>query len=258
MTVSELCFATQAASLSALPLWSPLSAKSIYDRTQMLEKHFVDRLSNSPKSNFCKDQYLYFRGFQPDNKPKYFSSLKARLFTQPLYPLTDLVLTTLLQDIKQVNQRDPNVAERLSAGFITGAATAIFYTNYTRYERVTLIVRNGTFFSCLLVATPMLQRKIDRYIPGSGKAHSITTMTLASAIPASIYSCVATAHDLMAIMRQSDQSPRIQNSAFAAVRAALRTYGKATLKTGSKALLGASIVEMTTFNLFKNFYLDKC
>ncbi len=274
MTVSESYhsqIATQAASLSILPGWYPFFAKSIYQRSQILESKSPGDLSHS---NFFKNKCNYYRGFT------------ANLSMQPLYPLTDWMLGTLLNKIKQANQRDPNIVERLGAGFITGATTVALAnpyevtviasqkyreTPYSAFKKVLkysgvkgfytgslpMAVRNGTFLSGLLVTTPALQEKINQHIPGVGKAHDIATMVLASTIPASMYICVAIPLDFMAIMRQSDPSGKIHISAFQAIKAAYHKHGKAAFRAGLGNRLLACTIEMAGFNLFKNFYLDK-
>jgi hypothetical protein len=263
--------AIQAASLSILPGWYPFFAKSIYQRSQILESKSPGDLSHS---NFFKNKCNYYRGFT------------ANLSMQPLYPLTEWMLGVLLNKIKQVNQRDPNIVERVGAGFITGAATVALanpydviviasqkygQTPYSAFKKVLkcsgarglytgalpMAVRNGTFVSSLLVATPVLQKKIDQHISGTGKVHDVAIMILASTIPASMYICVAIPLDFMAIMRQSDPLGKIHTSAFQAIKAAYHKHGRAAFKAGLGNRLLACTIEMAGFNLFKNFYLEK-
>lgn len=260
--------ATQMASLSALPLWYPFFAKSIYQRSQVMQSKVPGDLSHS---TFFKNRWNYYRG------------ITANLPMQPLYPLTDWVLGGLLQKIGQANQRDPNIGERLGAGFITGAMTAVFANPYEvtiiaaqkhsekpyrAFKRVLndsgvkgfykgslpMGVRNGTFLGNLLITTPALQKGLDPHIPGSGTMHDIVTTILASTIPASIYICIAVPLDFMAIMRQSDPSGRVYASAFQAMNAAYHKHGKSAFKAGLSHRLVACIIEMAGFNLFRNFY----
>jgi hypothetical protein len=261
--------ATQAASLSILPLWYPFFAKSVYQRSQILKSKFPGDLSHS---NFFQNKRNYYRGFT------------ANLSMQPLYPLTDWMLGTLLDKIKQANQRDPNIGERLGAGFITGAATVAIAnpyeviviasqkhreTPYSSFKKVLKYSgvkglyngaipmggRNGLFLGGIFVATPALQEKMDQHIPGVGKTHDIATMVLASTIPASMYICVAIPLDFMAIMRQSDPSGKIHTSAFQAIKAAYHKHGKAAFRAGLGNRLLACTIEMAGFNILKNFYL---
>lgn len=274
MTISESYYsqlATQAASLSILPLWYPFFAKSLYQRSQIIESKSPGDLSHS----------FFF-----NNKRNYYRGITANLCMQPLFPMTDWLLGFFLKTIKQVNQRDPNIAERIGAGFITGATTVVLAnpyevtviasqnyreSAYKAFKRVLkgpgvpglykgwrpMAFRNGTFISSLLVATPALQEKIKHYIPGSGKAYEIATMILASTIPACGYICVAVPLDFMAIMRQSDPSGKIYTSSFQALGAAYQKHGVAALRAGLKKRLTACIIEITGFNWLKKFYLDR-
>lgn len=223
MTISQSYYAnqiaTQIASLSIAPIWYPFLAKSLYQRSQIIESRIPGDLSHS---NFFRNKCNYYRGFT------------ASLIVQPLYPITDWVLGTLLNQIQQIRQREPNLAERVSAGFITGTTTVILANPYDviilaaqkhtegpyktikrviKYSgikglytgAVPMAIRNGTFVSNLLVTTPAVQKKIYHFIPGDGKWHEVVTMALASTLPASIYICVSVPLDFMAIMRQSDR-----------------------------------------------------
>ncbi len=263
--------ATQAASLSILPGWYPFFAKSIYQRSQIIESKSPGNLSHSTFFN---------------NKGNYYRGLTANLSMQPLFPMTDWILNTLLKKIQQANQRDPNIAERISAGFITGTTTVILAnpyevtviasqkyqeSSYKAFKRVLncsgvkglytgaipMAIRNGTFISSLLVTTPALQKKINHLIPGSGKAHDIATMVLASTIPASAYICVVVPLDFMAIMRQSDPSGKVYTSALQTLKAAYHKHGRGAFKAGLGNRLIACTIEMAGFNLLKNFYLEK-
>lgn len=263
--------ATQAASLSILPCWYPFFAKSVYQRSQIIESKSPGNLSHS---TFFNNRRNYYRG------------LAANLSMQPLFPMTDWILGTLLKKIQQANQRDPNIAERIGAGFITGATTVILANPYEvtviasqkyressfkAFKRILrssgvkgvytgslpMGIRNGTFISCLLVTTPALQKKINHWIPGSGKAHDIASMVLASVIPASAYTCVAVLLDFGAIMRQSDPSGKVYTSAFQAIQAAYHKHGRSAFKAGLGNRLFACTIEMAGFNLLKEFYLEK-
>lgn len=258
--------ATQAASLSILPLWYPFFAKSVYKRSQIIE-------SLSP-STFFK------------NKRNYYKGLTANLAMQPLFPLTDWALENLLEKIQQATQREPNAAERIFAGFITGTTTVAIANPYgvtviasQRYQEnaykafkrvinstgvkglytgsFPMAIRNGSFVSSLLVTTPDLQEKIKHLIPGSGKAYNITTMVLASTLPAATYIFVAAPLDLMANMRQSDPSCKLYSSALHTLKAAYQKHGKGAFKVGLGNRLLACTIEMAGFNLLKNYYSEE-
>lgn len=263
--------ATQLASLTVLPLWYPLFAKSLYQRSQIIESKAPGDLSHSTFFN---------------NKRNYYRGLSINLAMQPLFPLSDWVLNHLLKKIEQANQRDPNVAERMGAGFIAGASTVLFSNPcevtliasqkyqenaYKAFKRVwknsgargfytgsvPTAIGNGTYLSCLFVTTPFLQKQIHKQIPGSGKVHDMATMVLAATMPACAYISISVPIDLMSIMRQSDPERKIYTSAFQTIRAAYQKHGKAAFKAGLKNRLAASMIEMTGFNLLRNFYLEK-
>lgn len=264
--------ATQGASLSGLLLWHPFFAKSVYLRSQIMESKSPGDLSHS---DFFKNKRNYYRG------------LPAALWMEPLFPATDWILGSLLKKIQQVAQRDPNIAERMGAGFVTGVTTIAVANPYevtliTAQNKkepvrkalmriwkssgpkgfytgsVPMAVRNGSFGSSLLVAVPTLQKEIAPYIPGSGKAHEVVTMVLASTIPASIYTCtLAVPVDFMAIMRQSDPSGKVYTSAFQTLKAAYNKHGLPAFKAGLGNRLTACIIQMAGLHLFRNYYLGK-
>lgn len=273
MTISETYrnqMATQAASLTILPAWYPFFATSLYQRSHIIESKLPGDLSHS----------IFFK-----NRRNFYRGITANLSMQPLFPITDWILGSLLQKIKQVNQREPNLAERMGAGFITGAFTVLLANPYEvtvlasqrnetgpykAFQRVMntsgirglytgaipMGLRNGTFISLLYVTTPVLYEKLDNHVPGTGKTHTVATMILASTIPASIYICVAIPLDFMAIMRQSDPSGKVYRTAFQAIKAAYNKHGVAAFKAGLANRLIACTIEMAGFNLLKNYYTE--
>lgn len=274
MTIHEIYhsqIATQAASLTILPVWWPFFSKSIFQRAQITQSISPNNLSHSTFFN---------------NKRNYYRGITANLSMQPLFPITDWILTTLLKKIEEANHREPNIAERMGAGFITGTTTVILAnpyevtviasqkyeeSSYKAFKRILkytgvkgfytgwlpMAIRNGTFASSLFVSTPLIHSQLNKLFTGSGKAHDIATMVLASTIPASAYLCVAVPLDLMAIMRQSDPSKKIYTSALQTLKAAYHKHGIGAFKAGLMNRLIACSIEMAGFNLLKNFYLEK-
>lgn len=258
----------QAASLTILPIWYPFFAKSLYQRAQVLESKFPGDLSHS---TFFSQKRNYYRG------------MTANLILQPLFPLAEWMLTSLLQKTQQINQRDPNLAEKIAAGFITGSSTALIanpyeatliasqkqgeppYKSFIRILKhagpsgfytgiVPMAIRNGTFVSGLFVTSPELKKMIDPQIPGSGVVHHMAATALGAAIPATIFTCVAVPFDLAAIMRQSDPNKEKFHSTLQAMQKAFAKHGIAALKAGVLLRLCASIIEMTGFNLLADTY----
>src|SRR5258708_3614150 len=99
--------ATQAASLTTLPFWYPFFAKSIYERSQILQSKTPGNLSHT---NFFANKMNYYRG------------ISANLFLQPLYPYSQWLLTMLLEKIGIMYQRHPTLTEKAVAAFITGVS----------------------------------------------------------------------------------------------------------------------------------------
>lgn len=258
----------QAASLTILPVWYPFFAKSLYQRAHVLESKFPGDLSHS---TFFSQKRNYYRG------------ITANLSLQPLFPLAEWMLTTLLEKIQQINQRDPNLAEKIAAGFITGSSTALIanpyeatiiasqkyreppYKSFMRILKnigtsgfytgiIPMAIRNGTFVSGLFVTSPELKKIIDPKIPGSGIAHHMTATALGAAIPATIFTCVAVPFDLAAIMRQSDPNKEKFHSTLQAMQKVYSKHGIAALKAGMLMRLCASIIEMTGFSLLTDAY----
>ncbi len=258
-----------AASLSILPFWYPFFERSLYQRAQILQSKSPGDLSHS---NF------FFR------KRNYYRGITANIFTmQPLIPAAEWMLNTLLTKIQTINKRDPNLAEKFSAGFITGSATAIFANPYEAtniaaqkycespikaFMRVLnesgpkgfytgvlpMAIRNGAFVSSLLVTSPELKIMLDKSIPGSGPSHHLATTVLGAAIPATLFTCMVVPFDLAAVMRQSDPSEEAFHSSFQAMKKAYNKHGIAALKAGTLLRLLACNIEMIGFNLLNNTY----
>ena len=273
MKISEYYneMATQGASVSVLPFWYPPFAKSIYERSRILESQSLGDLS---RSDFFKNKRNYYRGFT------------ANALLQPLFPMADCVLSCLLRKIQQVTQRDPNIKERMGAGFMTGASTALLSNPYEvtviasqkygeaprkAFRRVLqqsgirgfytgalpMAIKNGIFFNSIFILTPALQKTIDLQIQGSGRVYDIVTMLLAATVPAAMVTCGSIPIEVMAIMRQSDPSGKIHTSAFQAIKMAYHKHGKAIFKVGLGARVSACTIELAGFNLFRKFYLGQ-
>jgi hypothetical protein len=260
--------AVQAASLTILPAWYPFFAKSLYQRSQILESKVPGDLSHS---TFFLKKHNYYRG------------ISANLTMQPLFPLAEWLLTTLLKKTQQINQRDPVLAEKFAAGFITGSTTALVanpyeatviasqkhseppYKSFMRILRTSgvkgfytgilpMSIRNGTFLSGLFVTSPELKKLIETRIPGSGTAHYVASTALGSAIPATIFTGIAIPLDLAAVMRQSDPNKEKFHSTIQALKQAHAKHGIAAFKAGALLRLFACVIEMTGFNLLNDGY----
>ena len=116
-------------------------------------------------------------------------------------------------------------------------------------------VKNGTFVGGMFVSTPIFQRKIANWFPITGKIHYAVTLFFGSTIPAIIFTTVAIPFELMAIIRQSNPTQKI--SAFNALTSAFRNSGPRIFTVGLPCRLTATIIEMTGFNYFKEFYQSK-
>jgi hypothetical protein len=263
--------ATQAASLAVLPFWYPFFARSTYERSQILKSVTPGNLSHT---NFFANKMNYYRG------------MSANLFLQPLFPYSQWLLTTLLMKIETMYQRHPTLTEKAFSAFFTGASSVLIANPYEttiiaaqknqvspfqafmhvlRHSGVQgfytgalpMAIRNGTFVSGLFVTSPELQKRLSSYIPGSGPTHQTVTTTLASVIPATLFTCVAVPLDLVAVMRQSDPSGKLHKSAISALKTAYKMHGLRALKAGALMRLLASTIELTGFNLVNNNILEK-
>lgn|GEM_PF-6299911 len=256
--------ALQAASLTALPLWWPLYARSLYKRTALDNKGM---------------SYQTFFGRGSNN----FRGMTANLALQPLYPLAGFVLTTLLQKIEKIQQRDPVLAEKIVASFITGCSTALvanpYETTVIESQRrgesppkafmrilgqsgvkglftgmVPMAIRNGTFLCGLFVTTPELKKWFEKHMPGSGVVHQMAASLLGATVPATIFTCVAIPFDLAAILRQSDPDKQRFHSTLHVLQQVYRKHGLSAIKTGLLLRAAATCIEMAGVNLLKDKY----
>lgn len=257
------------ASLSILPFWYPFFERSLYQRAQILQSKFPGDLSHT---TFFAKKTNYYRGMTMNI-----------LAVQPLYPAAEWLLGVLLEKIQTINQRDPNLAEKFVAGFITGNTTALIANPYeainiaAQKNRETparsfmkilnesgpkgfyrgfipMAFRNGGFCSGLLVTTPEIKRRVDNFIPGTGVPHNFATTALGAMIPATIFTCMVVPFDLAAVMRQSDTSEKVFTSAFDAMKKAYSKHGIAAIKAGTALRLLSTYIEMIGFNMLKDYY----
>lgn len=255
--------AVQAASLTALPFWYPFFARSLYERSQILQSKTPGNLSHS---NFFANKMNYYRG------------ISANLMLQPLFPYSQWLLGTLLGKIEQMYQRHPTMTEKALAAFITGASSVMIANPYeatviaaqqqqTSPVRAFLhvlkqsgvkgfytgalpmAIRNGTFVSGLFVTSPELQQRLEQRLPGSGWTHKFLTTSLASVIPGAIFTFVALPTDLAAVMRQADPCGKVHKSAIQALQAAYKMHGLSAIRAGALMRLLASTIELSVFNL---------
>lgn len=261
--------AASAASLSVLPMWYPFFERSLYQRAQILQSKKPSDLSHT---NFFMRRRNYYRG------------ITANITTmQPLFPAAEWTLQTLLEKIREVNQRDPNLAEKLVAGFITGSTTALlanpyeatniasqqfreppakaflrilsksgvkgFYTGF-----IPMALRNGSFVSGLFVTSPELSKMFDKMLPGTSSLHQFTSVAAGAAVSATIFTSIVVPFDIAAVMRQSDPSEEVYRSTFQAAKKAYQKHGVSALKTGMLMRLLACNIEMIGFNYFYRKY----
>lgn len=255
--------ATQAASLSVLPLWYPFFARSVYQRHQILESKSPGNLSHS---HFFSNPRNYYRG------------ITGNLAMQPLFPYCGWLINTLLKKIEQAKRRPPTLTEKAFSAFFTGSTTVAIANPYLtiliasqKYSlspshglikilkesglrglycgSIPMALRNGLFMSGLFITSPELKRIIEREINSP-----LVSITTACSIQALLYTTVAIPLELAAVMRQSDPSRLQYQSATHALKVAYAKHGYLAFKTGAAMRLLANAIELTGFNLAINEY----
>lgn len=225
----------QASSLSILPAWYPFFAKSMHARSSFLQVRKV---------------FHYYGGIKP------------KIPLQILFPITDWILGTSLNEIRKEWRREPYLSERLLAGFMTGAFTALISNPYEKALTHSKIkdlyqgtfqtaIRNGNFVMNLVVVTPAIDETLQAQFPSSNKIYKIAITILAALAPALLHTCVTTPFEFRVILNNSHLSPDL------VIKKVYQVYGLAALKTGFGYRLVASTIEIGGFNLFKKFYNEK-
>lgn len=263
--------ATQAASLTALPMMYPFFAKSVYQRHQILVSKNPGNLSHS---TFFSNPRNYYRG------------ITSNLIMQPLFPYSEWLLNILLTRIEKMQKRHPSLTEKVISAFFTGATTIALANPYevnliasqkhsiSPYQAfkkilhehgpkgfytgaIPMAIRNGCFMSGLFVTSPELKKLMRQYIENNK-----TATVAACSIQATLYTTVAIPLEIAFVMRQSDPSKKLFSSSLHALKLAYMKHGFSAFKTGALMRLFANTIEIAGFNLsldeYKGALKNKC
>lgn len=272
--------ATSCAAFTILPFYYPFLVRSFFYRARLVSSMLMCRGGfphyELPMSRKPLDGVSFFA--------KNYRGIFGNCFMiQPLYPAAEWVVRTLLEKIQDIQQRAPNLAEKIIAGFIAGGATVSLVNpwetvtiNAQRHQgscwqafgrilresgpegfytgAIPMIIRNGIFSSGLLVTTPELAKKLDKIIPGADFKHRLLKTTLGATIPATLFTAISIPFDLAAVGRQTDYAAIKFDSAFETLSKIYNKHGIRAIKVGLLLRLASTLIEMTGFSILNEQY----
>ena len=252
----------QKASLTALPLWYPFYARSLFLRAKLL--------SNNSQS--------FFNG-----KYKPYLGMSTALLLQPLFPATQALFNLILMRIEKMNDRHPTLTEKIVASFITGFSTTLV-TNPTEVVLIAaqkqqqspakaflhtlkkhglsgfytgglpMGVRNGIFTIGLYFTTPQLEKIFMQYAVPSNATQALAVRVAATLPSAIIFTLAVVPLDLGFTLRQADPSQKKFKSIMEVLIHLHQKNGFSIMKTGFLYRLLATTIELMTIHSLKHWY----